>query len=394
MGILDAPPIRPRAITDASIWGLGDSITKNGYTDPTSSVSHLFGKQSYVMWACLLSGGRLRFGGVAATGGYTTAQIVSTHLPTVLAARPAYCVVHAGTNDIGTLTLSQTIANLTTIFDSLLSAGILPIATTMLPKHTLLGASRAPLDRMSMWITRYARQKNFPVVDWTTPHINPSTGDWVAYSGGTGTYNADDTHPNSTGAKSMGQLVWNTILAWSPPKAAFFPAQNLQGASPFYPTVSNALHLTDTNSDGIPDNYTATTGGGQTFSIGAMSSDEGLGNWFNIGQAGVTAPFPQGTTTAITPGNRMLFVCKVKTAGVVSSSATWNLRLTDGGTVDIMAIRTIDIDLALGGFHIEFTIPASVGTSTLKFIPYVQGDGASISVGQVGIYDLTAQGVV
>lgn len=392
MGILDAPPRLPRL--DASIWAMGDSITANGYTAPAGVASHKFnGGQSYLLYACLLSQGRLRFGGIAATGGFRTDQIIATHLPTVLAARPAYCVIQGGTNDIGTLTIAQTLANLQTIYDALLGAGITPIATTMLPKQTLLNASRAPLDRMSMWITRYATAKNFPVVDITTPFINPVDANWIGYAV-PGTYNADNTHPNGAGAKAIGQAIWTAIQGYLPPRSPFFPTHNVEGASTFYPTFANALHLNDAGTDGIPDGYNATPGATVSYTVSAMSAGEGIGNWFNIGHVSAGAnPQPYTTNSALTAGNRMLFVCKLKTAGIASSASKWHLRLTDSNTVDILALRDMDQDITLGGLWIEFVAPA--GTSgNLRFSPYVIGAGTSISVGQVGVYDLTAQGLV
>lgn len=401
MGLLDAPP-RPINSRNASIWALGDSITANGYTAPAGTVSHLFYNQSYLMWTCLHSLGRLRFGGIAATGGYTTAQIISTHLPTVVAAKPAYCVVHAGTNDNGTLTLAQSIANLKTIFDSLLAAGIVPVATTMLPKQTLLNGSRLFLESQSLWVLRYATTRNFPAVDITSAMINPANGGWPGYSGGVGTYNVDDTHPNGLGAKTMGSAIWSVLSSWVPPRPSFFPAYNTAGstggASYYFPTLDNALHLTDTNSDGLPDRYSGSTGATIAYSITAMAGNEGLGNWFNVTQNGAGAnPFPQGIGSSFVPGNQFLLTCKVKTTGIVSSGGQWHIRLTDSNTADILALRNMNQDLTLGGLIIEFKMPATItSTSQLRFVPYLDNltsGSATLSVGQVGIYDLTAMGI-
>jgi lysophospholipase L1-like esterase len=118
------------------VFGIGDSITAHGYT---ASGTFPYGKldsQAYLIWAALLSQGRVRFAGVAATSGYTAASILSTHLPTAITAAPAACVVLAGTNDvqgIGTgsngydstaaTTMAQYITTMTSIYTRLLQAG-------------------------------------------------------------------------------------------------------------------------------------------------------------------------------------------------------------------------------------------------------------------------------
>jgi len=66
---------------------------------------------------------------VFATLGYTTAQIASNWLPQCLAAKPDWCVVEGGINDLlQTIPPATTIANLEAIYQSLLVAGIFVIA--------------------------------------------------------------------------------------------------------------------------------------------------------------------------------------------------------------------------------------------------------------------------
>jgi lysophospholipase L1-like esterase len=110
----------------------------------------------------------------AATGGFTTDQIVATHLPTVLAAKPNACVVLGGINDmtIGAVAVpASTIANLKTIYTSLIAAGILPIACTIPPKN---GYTEGPAS-LNAWISRYARNNGFPVLDFYSLLVDPST---------------------------------------------------------------------------------------------------------------------------------------------------------------------------------------------------------------------------
>lgn len=375
----------------ASIMGLGDSITRNGNADPTGAADYILGAQSYLWWACMLSNGGLVYKGVAATGGFNTAQIISTHLPQVIAAKPSYCVVHAGTNDFGTLTQAQTNANLKTIYDALLAAGITPIATTMLPKQTLLSSSANILQRVSVWISRYASTRNFPCVDWNAPLVDITNGNFTGY-GTPGTYNVDNTHPNGAGAKVMGQAIWNAIKTWVPPIALYLPTSNINSSSTFYPTNTNALLLTDTNSDGVADGFTL-TGSGATGSLAAMSGAEGLGNWQNIVSAGASGAQITANNSTLTVGNKHLIGCRIKTSGIKSGGASWHLRFTDANTVDIFAIRNMTEDVTLGTVWHEFTMPPGIPSSG-RLIASVSVGAGTLSIGQVMIYDLTAAGIL
>jgi lysophospholipase L1-like esterase len=383
---------RTRHQGPASIMAMGDSITRNGNTDPIGAVDYIIGGQSYLWWACMLANGGLVYRGVAATGGFTSAQIISTHLPTVLAAKPSYCVVNAGTNDNGTLTQAQTIANLKFIYDSLLAAGITPIATTMLPKQTVIGSNAKILQQISVWITRYALTRNFPCVDWNVLFSSPTDGNWVGYNGAGGTYQVDSTHPNAAGAKLMGQALWNQIKAWIPPVTLYLPTANPNGASAFVPTQTNALFLTDTNSDGVADGMTL-AGVGATGTLTAMSASEGVGNWQNITSAGAAGAQLTANNGVITAGNKYLVGLRIKTAGIKSGAAQWNVRFTDSNTVDIFAIRNITEDVTLGAIWHEFTMPPGVPASG-RIIGSVAGGAGTLSIGQVMIYDLTATGIL
>jgi hypothetical protein len=96
---------RRPAATPFTFFSIGNSITARGNTpvvSPTYSPVGAMSALSYPLWASMLSNGALRFVGVSATPGYTTAQIKATHLPIALAVRPGICGVLAGINDINT----------------------------------------------------------------------------------------------------------------------------------------------------------------------------------------------------------------------------------------------------------------------------------------------------
>lgn len=374
-----------------TVWKLGDSISANGYTAPSGSADKIWNPdRDYLMWACMLSMGRLIYGGAAATGGFRTDQIIATHLPTVLAAKPTFCVVHAGTNDIGTHTTAVTIANLKTIFDRLLAAGITPIATTMLPKETNKGSNREALDTMSAFVTRYADKLGFPRVDWTTPFIS-TAGGWAGYTSPTpGPYNYDDVHPDGGGAKIMGQALADALV----PRLTTRPeslATNTNYLSDFTLTRVNGLLLTDANADGVADQVTATTAAGAVYTLTAMTSDEGKGNWQNLERTSTGSPTVETTSLTVAPGDLITFSCKVKTSGMKAGAATWHLRLTTSAIADVTALRNFKEDVALGLWKVTFRVPA--GVTTLKLFSSISAGTGKLSIGEVNLVNLTAKGL-
>lgn len=382
-------PARPAA----RAMGLGDSITADGTTLPTSSADFVHNSDySWLMWASLLSMGRIEFAGVAATATFRTDQIIATHLPTVLAARPAFCPVHAGTNDVGNLTTAQTLANLKFIFDTLLAAGITPVGTTMLPKETLTSSSRQPLDAMSAFIVRYGRLRGFPVVDWTTPFIDPD-GSWKSYTSPTpGLYNRDDTHPNGAGAKIMGQRVLDALAPFLPPAPGPL-ATSVNFLSDFSLAKTNGLLLTDTNADGVADNVIAAAATGAQYTLTPMTESEGRGNWQNLKRTSTGSPVINTAHTPIPAGNRVRVSCKVKTSGIVAGNGVWHLRWATDTPTDVAALRSQRQDVTLGLFSREFVMPTIAGHQNLKLYAYIDGGAGELSVGEIQMVDLTARGI-
>lgn len=383
-------------ILPGTVWALGDSISANDYSAPSGTNGHIFRPRCWLMHASLLSGGKIKFGGIAATGGYTTAQVISTHLPTVIAARPQFCVVHCGTNDPGTLTVAQSIANLTSIYTQLMAAGITPILTTYLPKHTLPNAARSPLDAMGLFNARYARDHCLPLLDWTSPFINPANGDWSGYSAtpSLATWNYDDTHPNAAAAKVMGQSLVTALsgLPLSTPFLACGPY--LPGG--LQPSSTNATLLNDGNSNGRPDGMDYSNGAaGATYSLTSMGAD-GVGNYFNVARGSADVLVQSDNSDTIPTGHVIGFACKIKTSALKSTSANFDLRVSNGASdVDLFSLREWTEDIPAGSvFAGEFTVPAGMSSNVLHLMEVISAGAATVSIGQLTFYDMTDAAIV
>jgi lysophospholipase L1-like esterase len=160
----------------------------------------VFGTTNYLAHAIGFLNGKFCMGGIAATPGHNTAQIIADHLPQALASNWDYCLVGEPTNDLGDgLAVTETEDNIGFILDSLIAAGIVPIMTTAPPTDA---SATTPADYT--WITKYnawvkaeANRRGLAYVDYHTALVNPANGAAVAG------YLTDGLHPSSTGARAM-----------------------------------------------------------------------------------------------------------------------------------------------------------------------------------------------
>lgn len=362
----------------------GDSITRNGYTPPSTTLGPQYNVQNYAIWAAVLSGGALRLGPTHATGGYTTAQILAEHIPAVIAAnpRPGYCVVHCGTNDIGTsVAAATTRANLSAIWAQLWAAGITPILTTILPRSDMAGAAANPILVMNAFIARQAQLNGWPLVDLFTPMSEPAG---VTIKPGAFT---DPQHPNAVGAKIMGQTIADAvgrIVAGPgrtpPPLATANTWPNTQYSAP-----TNALMLNATA--GLPTEWFLAGGttAGTSLNVSAMAANEGVGNWFNFTAANNSTGY-KTSGSVVAPGRRIAIGFKFKsTGGPLSISVNWGSPLWKWD---------LDQPVTLGTFYREIVVPDSYAGGVNPALQFWSTQtGQTISIGQVTLMDLTALGL-
>lgn len=387
---------------NAAIASLGDSITKMGVTDADGDNAQLFGGQSYLQQAVIQSKGALSFGGSFAQGGISSTTMVNTYLPQVVAAKPAYCVVHAPTNDVGVLALADTLTNLRTIFDTLLANGILPIATPLLPKSTQINNSMWGIERLSLSIERMASARNIPFAPWSYQFSDPASGNWVGWDGAKSPDTYDGVHLTAVGARKCGAVLWDTLQSVVPPSQTLLArANNNSGLSTFQISSNNACFAS--TATGIADGATP-----PTKSTTPMTAGKGVGNWLNLAYNGATPKQYQNITgngnTAISPGDRIYMAFRVKTTGIEASNGQFTLALVSGSNNGVIAgISGWSSDIDDGVFAQEFVVPGQIpgftagqaGNARLLASFNTVGDnvGSVLSIGQVLIVNLTAQGL-
>lgn len=312
-----APKATGGRVAGSGFASLGDSISALGGSNATT------GADGDVTWALIEAGGKLPYRGTYATGGYTAEQIRDIKLTEVLALSPLPAVarVLAGTNNVPDGT---DVSALDTIYRTLLTAGVRPIACTIPPR----GDSAPANNNVDIWnhkVRTLAAELGIDLVDYHAVLTNPSTGGYKTGHGQT-----DNIHPSFLGLIKMGEALAAVLTAklpaTSPPLA--------RRASEFGNLIGTAgLMLTDalgtgnnTAGDGIADNWRDLGNAGNTRSI---TTDADGTHWQKVsvpvsGGGGANIQYNSGggglsLAGRVAAGDVVEFVCRVRTTGFEES---------------------------------------------------------------------------
>lgn len=200
----------------------GDSITANNSV--VASTPETLKSNGYWAWCNIFTGGRLHFPPAwnFGVGGNTTADALA-RINAVVAVQPDYCYVGIGTNDYlkynqgGPATPDVSIANLTTIYDTLQNAGCFIIAPTLYAPTVAYNAFNATqldfLNRINNFIrAQQFLRKNFEVIDLELTFADPAQ----AMPRAKANYTIDGLHPGTMGAFLYGQKVAALISKLEP----------------------------------------------------------------------------------------------------------------------------------------------------------------------------------
>lgn len=269
--IIDLTHRGPRTITV-----LGDSVSAQGFGGSLAG-GYTFASVGYAAWAAFLSRRRIELLPTSNHGiaGETSAQILA-RIGNVLSLVPGVCVVLAGTNDIGTLTPAQSIANLTTIYDVLRNAGIFVIAVPITPRGSITTAQQGHIQQVNKWIRlQRLSRRNFAVADCELAYIDTATGAPKS------TMSADALHPIVYGAYAIGNEIAAIVNAIYPD-----PCLPYVNRLDIYHATENPDGNLLAGSVGLTEGTTGTLSNGPTGSLATSWSANGV----NL-PAGVTAVF-------------------------------------------------------------------------------------------------------
>ncbi len=333
----------------------GDSIPyRCFYPDPIPAGTDYYSDAGYPRWGAALAGVKCSFlnHGI---GGDTTAQILA-RIATPLQARPDICIVNGGTNDLvqGVAT-SVTIANLTSIYNQLMAAGIYVIALTQFPRNASLAMMQKAVAYINFQRSFFYGSKFGEVCD-----IYGALGDTttVANNGGYITNaTSDGTHPASYGGYLSGTKL-SPILS------------RLCAKFPLTDSTTDTL-ATNTNSVQLLDNPLML--GSQVISTTGNSGTIAL-NWNNINTNTTTVWSTDVANGGI--GNKIIGTITASSAGQTQTYP------------DSVSARAAISNTVIGSVRIKITsataltgVAVQVGYSNGNYTWGYHGDGTTFPAG-------------
>jgi lysophospholipase L1-like esterase len=209
--------------------------------------------------------------------GQNSAQIAA-RVGDVIDSGAGVCVVLAGTNDIGGLTVAQTKTNLSAIYEALANANIMIIALPILPRTLSGEANYSFPQEVNEWIRQQGQ--NYAGFKFIDPFLfgDPYS---VTYSPRTG-YTYDGLHPMAIGMRYVSQPVadyLNSLVAAPTPQVRsvtdYFNASNPRGVLNPNPLLGGDSGTPPEVGDVADDyNISANAGGGDVSSLVVTASKD------------------------------------------------------------------------------------------------------------------------
>jgi lysophospholipase L1-like esterase len=375
-GALKAAYGAVRKLLDSQFAWFGDSITGIGEQFPS--------------YASVLSSQRINYdpARLVSHGGYTSAQLAAlTAEITGLNPLPHVVHVHAGANDAQeTIPLATFQTNMMKIIGDMKAAGIAVIVGGVLP---LAATNARPFVRQyNDWLHYYCATQGLTMIDYYSLFANRTDGSPKA-----ALISGDGVHPNAAGLKVMGQAIVDTLTPVLAPVSAPLAGDNTDATN----MITNALALTDSNSDGVPDNWTPQgTTTGWTFSL--VDDGQATGKWIRMVGSGATAQgtlVPDAITTGFSVGDTLQLACRVRTSNLADSTSQLYMQLQAfDASFNLLGVGKLiyGITQPVTGIAAgKFVVPASTSRMAL----YFQGGpgNGTYEVADVTIVNLTKLGI-
>jgi hypothetical protein len=333
---------------------LSDSYDANGF-QLTGSVVHMTLSRGVFTAVNAALGWPFAIIYNGAVGGTRTDEWISSgRLAALVAARPAYALIGAPTNDIGQgVAFATTRDNYSTILAALDGAGIRPIMCTGGISTDNTRAEQAQADLYDRWVRAEAARRGAPLIDVRAALADALTQRLTSAV----SYNESGlfVHPNGVGAALVG--IHAARFGGFPA----MPSQMRKASSP-YNHAFNARLGGDTS--GVPDGWTAYAGGtvtgitrskvARTDAAGSLvqvvqtaaAANDGAGIQLDIrlNEAWSVGSKPLGRRIRSSAGDH--YVCV--TAGTSSGTEpVWNTTIgattTDAGGVVWQRVETLNV---------------------------------------------------
>ena len=348
------------------LCGLGNSIT----------AAH----SSWWKSACRASGGTMIAGTNAGITGNTSAQIAARYAADVPTGARLVTLMEGSNDASNGVTVAAHVSAMRTTIEGLLARGQLPLFAGTPPRNSYAGIMHA--YRLADYAL--AREYQIPfALPWEAYAHTDGSGSWASSA------STDGIHPTTAVQEAAGIKAWQQWTGQTP--AIMLPTAQ---AITIGAIQSNAMMLTDTNADGIPDGWSSTAASGAT-KVNALAS-AGLGNWFSVEMTGSTSGssyvnISRAFTTGFSPGNTLQWVGRIKTEGMSNAMLKFYLVCTGGTTTEVILHQYMLDNLADATHQMEFVVPAGTTTITLYALLQATASGGvgKVSIAQQQLWNLT-----
>lgn len=235
--------------------------------------------------------------------------------------------------------------------------------------------------RHNVWVRDWVQQNGFPVLDIYATLVDPATG---GYRSGYGVGAGDTIHFTEQAAYDISTALLADGVPWPFRSEFSFGRATSDPSNLFY----NGLNLIDTNSDGRPDGWSASTPLASTIIADATIN----GNWYCFTTTDVSSGFIQrAISTGFSAGDLVQFMARLETEGGGSSNTTEGLRIVlqfQGSGIQENVVNFAHMSIIKGVFSWERIIPSGTTGINLRF-HYDSVSGIATRVAEVTARNLT-----
>jgi lysophospholipase L1-like esterase len=334
--------------------------------------------QSWYQWfnqAAVESRSTIQWVGNGGLAANSTASMV-TRLPALLAsAATDKLFIIAGYSDVtAQVPVTSIAANINQMVNIAKAANVLPILCTVPPQPT---ASIATVQ-LNLQIRNLAKLQGVPLVDFYQLLVNPSTG---LYKVG---YSADGSNPGAVASRLMAARAIAATAGLYDQEYPYLPALDNDGVN----LLADPLFLE------TPSKWTASTVSGVAIQKTLGTDPAIAGNTTVLTKtdaASVNAFTGTAVTSGFSPGDRLAFAGRIKTANCEAGALQFDVALQfDPGAQLTYPIYHWAVDIQDGQWYVEVVVPA--GATTITPVVTLNGGTGSVTLGQIGVINLTQSG--
>ncbi|CAI0717186.1 Uncharacterised protein [Serratia liquefaciens] len=367
-----------------TLGGFGDSLTDNGRNPVEAGKPRgwTYNARSWQVWASMFSGGRIKYIGQWATGGYTNADMIRDHLKPAIAAKPRFITYLGSRNDViqknsdGSFkfSIAEIKGNIKYILTEFRKNGIIPIVCSMAAQNNTDPELKGRENALNAFLLAFSIEQGFPFVNMRAATVDPVTDGWKAgYNDKLPSGLPDPSHPVSLGSFHMGKTLAEAVEPYTMP---VYP--QLAIANPATAGGPNAIvnPLFLDVAAGVPAGWTVEAG-----SIAISTDPAVVGNVLTVTGVGTTIARVSQTVT-VTPGEKRTFSFRVKTDVTDKNSTACYLEANDEFKTNLAGIRTWNHST---GEFMTFSYDIIVPVNVTKITVIIAANMATIGVGQMGL---------